>query len=810
MSQQKKYICIHGHFYQPPRENAWLEVVELQDSAQPFHDWNQRINFECYAPNTAARILDSQNHIIKIINNYSRISFNFGPTLLSWMEVADPATYQSILDADKESLKRNNGHGSAIAQVHSHLILPLCNERDKITQVAWGISDFERRFQRKPEGIWLAETAVDTATLEVLADQGIQYTILSPRQGKAFRRIGGKDWHNIPHDSIDTKRPYLYRLPSGKSIALFFYDGDIAQGVAFKGLLNNGKGFAANLVGKFDGRQEAQLVHVATDGESYGHHHRYGEMALADCLNHIEENNMAQLTNYGAFLELHPPQYEVQIHENSSWSCVHGVERWRSDCGCNSGGKAGWNQQWRTPLRAALDWLRDQLIPVFEKEAKSFLKDPWEARNAFIDIMLDRSEEQLEQFIDQHATRSLTSLERTKLLRLLEMQRNSLLMYTSCGWFFDEISGIETNQILQYALRAIEYAKQVSDVDLHDDFIEMLEKSPSNVYENGAVSFREQVGPTRVGLIRAGMHYAVASLFEKYPEKLSLFNYTAESELLDRIEAGNQKLSIGRSTMKSTITRSEKHFSFAVIYLGQQNIIGYISTDMKRSFYDEMHDKIIKAFRHSDLGDVIGLMQFYFGNEKYTFRNLFRDEKRKILKKITGRNLKMAENNFRELYNDNYQLMSEMLNSNIPVPKAYTNVVQFVVNADLHRFFEQGKLDIKELQRLARQLKKWNIQLGNEQSFKLAAGERLFYELRGLVSASLPIEHIQMLNNILQTLKDMGLEPDIWKSQNEYYHMMMGFKRGEWVFASDEWRAVFIELGKLLKVKLVKLEKAAV
>ncbi len=799
------FVCIHGHFYQPPRENAWLEVVELQDSAQPFHDWNERINFECYAPNTAARILDDQGSITKIINNYSRISFNFGPTLLSWMEKADPDTYKAIIKADIQSRERFGGHGSAIAQVHGHLILPLANERDKITQVAWGIKDFEYRFGRRPEGIWLAETAVDTATLEVLAEQNIRFTILSPRQGKAIRKVGSNQWTSVPYDRIDPRRPYLYKLPSGKSIALFFYDGDIAQGVAFKGLLNNGKQFANHLCSKFDGRDDSQLVHVATDGESYGHHHRFGEMALADCLNHIEEQQMAQLSNYGQFLELFPPQYEVQIHENSSWSCVHGVERWRSNCGCNSGGNGGWNQLWRAPLRDALDWLRDELILIFDKEAGQLLKDPWEARNDYIDILLDRSDEQLDAFIKKHSKKKATEKTKIKLLRLLEMQRNAMLMYTSCGWFFDEISGIETMQILQYALRAIDYARQVNGAELHEGFERRLEKAPSNVYENGASSFRDHVVPTRVGLIRAGMHFAVSSLFEENPEKLSLFNYVAESKFLERIKAGNQKLSIGQTTMKSLITHSEKHYSFAVVYLGQQNIIGNISTDMKPADFEEMHEKITQAFRQHDLGGVIGLMQAYFGSEKYTFRHLFRDEKRKILKQITGRNLKQAESSFRDIYNDNYQLMSEMRSSNIPVPKAYKNVVQFIVNADLHRFFEKGTVKIKELQRLGRELKKWDIQLGNEQSFKLAAGERFFYELRTLSSSNVPLKHIQLLNEILETVQQMGLEPDIWKSQNLYFSMMQGYKKGDWVFANEEWKAAFMKLGELLKVKVIDL-----
>ena len=376
MAPTNKYVCIHGHFYQPPRENAWLETVERQETARPFHDWNARINFECYAPNAAARILDKEDWIVKIRNNYNRISFNFGPTLLSWLEENDLDAYGLLLKADIKSAERFGGHGSAVAQVHSHLIMPLANYRDKVTQVYWGIRDFERRFKRYPEGIWLAETAVDTETLEVLASHGIQYTILAPRQAKAVRRIqtvpakpGATEpsWQSIRAETLDTRHPYWCLLPSGRRIALYFYNGAIAQEVAFNGLLNSGKALANRLVGVFDNNDEPQLSHIATDGESYGHHHRHGEMALADSLNYIEDGGFAKLTNYGQFLELHPPDWEVQVHENSSWSCVHGIERWRADCGCNSG-RAGWHQRWRKPLRDTLDWLRDEISPLFERE----------------------------------------------------------------------------------------------------------------------------------------------------------------------------------------------------------------------------------------------------------------------------------------------------------------------------------------------------------------------------------------------------------------------------------------------------------
>jgi len=513
-----KYLCIHGHFYQPPRENAWLEAVELQDSAQPFHDWNERINFECYAPNRAARILNSNQEIIKIQNNYSHISFNFGPTLLYWMKEKDPVTYKQIVAADKRAQEKYSGHGSAIAQAHGHLILPLCNARDKETQVKWGIQDFEMHFGRKPEGMWLAETAADVASLEVLAANNIKFTILAPRQAKAVKKIKSTKWNDVSGDRVDPRRPYRCFLPSGNSIDLFFYDGNVAQDVAFKGLLNNGKAFADRLMSTADDNDTPQIIHIATDGESYGHHHRYGEMALADCINHAEDNNMATLTTYGEYLEKFPPTWEAQIFDNSSWSCVHGVERWKSNCGCNSG-RAGWHQEWRGPLRGAFDWLREKLIKVFEKEGKKLLNDPWEARNAYIQVINNRDRSVIDAFMKKHAKKKLSKSELTSTLRLLEMQRNAMLMYTSCGWFFDEISGLETNQILQYALRAIEYCSQLTGKDYEADFMRLLKNAPSNVFKEGAESFKKNVLPNRVGLTRAGMHFAVAALFDESPEE---------------------------------------------------------------------------------------------------------------------------------------------------------------------------------------------------------------------------------------------------------------------------------------------------
>lgn len=811
MSRSNKYVCIHGHFYQPPRENAWLETVEQQETAHPFHDWNTRINHECYAPNAAARILDEEGWIIKIRNNYNRISWNFGPTLLSWMEENDPDAYSMLLRADKRSQELFGGHGSAVAQVHSHLILPLCNPRDKVTQVNWGIRDFEKRFGRYPEGIWLAETAVNTESLEVLAAHGIQYTILAPRQAKSIRRIpvAGKEadtWKNVDAESIDTRQAYWCQLPSGRRIALFFYHGKIAQEVAFNGLLNSGRAFSQRITGIFDESAEPQLAHIATDGESYGHHHRYGEMALADCLNYVEDKGLATLTNYGQYLELHPPVWEVQIHENSSWSCVHGIERWRSDCGCNSG-KPGWHQRWRKPLRDTLDWLRDQIAPLFEREAARLLRDPWAARNDYIEVMLDRSDSSVESFLKKHARRELSHLEKVLVLRLLESQRFAVLMYTSCGWFFDEISGIETNQILQYALRTMDYTLDVTGQDLHPEFTRRLASAPSNVLPNGAESFLKNVVPTRVTLERVAMHFAVASLFEDDPEKLDLFNYTASVEFFERIKAGTPQLAAGRLRIRSRLSHAEKTFCFAVLYLGQQHIIGNISGEMLRSQFEEMFTRTSKAFRAANMGEVIGSLQEYFGPEKFTLSSLFADEKIAIIRTITESSLLGAEATFRNVFNENYQLMAGIEEAKLPLPGTWQNIATYVLNEDLLDFFESDEVkDTRNLRRIMTDIARWQVKRNDEDKINHAIGERVFREIEkiGLDESSLP--RVRWLADVLSVVQEMGLKPSIWRSQNVFYLLTKGLRKGLWVFVNKEWEAEFERLGALLKVRLKKYE----
>jgi alpha-amylase/alpha-mannosidase (GH57 family) len=764
-------VCIHGHFYQPPRENPWLEEIEIQDSAYPYHDWNERINAECYGPNSASRILDPEKRIVDIIDNYARISFDFGPTLLIWMKKHDPELYKMILAADGEGKKRFSGHGGAMAQGYNHLILPLANRRDKRTQVLWGLRDFEHRFGRKPEGMWLPETAVDLETLDIMAEQKIKFVVLAPHQAARVRKKGEKEWRDAGKSGFDLRKPYLCSLPSKRSIAVFFYDGAISHDVAFGGLLNSGEQFAQRLVGALaKDRPDAQIVHIATDGETYGHHRRFGDMALAYCLFVLESGDQAEFTVYGEHLEKFPPEDEVQIVENSSWSCAHGVERWRKNCGCSTGMHPGWSQEWRAPLREAMDWLRDRLAEIYEREMAKIVRDPWKAREEYVDVVLDRSVNNVKSFLSRQSGPALSPEETTRALRLLEIQRNAMLMFTSCGWFFDEISGIETVQVLQYAARAMQLAAEVGGKNLEPEYLALLKKAPSNVpeYKDGKNIYELFVKPAALDLLRVGVHYAVSSLFEKYPETTTIGCYTARSEAYHLSKAGKQKLAVGKARVRSDILLEEKDLSFAVLHFGDHNLMGGVRLFESEAHYSSMKSEIEEVFARSDIPDMIGLMDKNFGTHNYSLWHLFRDEKRKVMGLILEPTLREIEGSFRQIYENNYPLMLAMKDMKIPLPEAFSAPAEFVLNRNLRRLLEGRELDFRKIEQAADEFKKWQLE-PDRSTLGFVATQRINLLMGRFHRAPRETNALEGLVSLFRVLGGLGLGLDLWKSQNLFF-----------------------------------------
>jgi len=781
---ERRFIAIHGHFYQPPRENPWLEAVETQDSAHPYHDWNARITAECYAPNASARILDVKDRILRIVNNYSTISFNVGPTLLSWLEIYAQPTYQAILDADRKS-------HSAIAQVYNHMILPLANARDKKTQVRWGVRDFEARFGRRPEGMWLPETAVDVESLEALVDEGIVFTILEPNQGRS-------------DDGIDPTMPYTCELPSGRSIAIFFYDGPISRAVAFENLLARGENLANRLVSAFDpARAHPQIVNIATDGETYGHHHRYGEMALAYALRYIEENDLARITNYTAFLADHPPARSVEIVERTAWSCAHGIERWRSDCGCSTGGDPGWNQRWRTPLRDALDWLRDEVADIFEKRGADVLRDPWIARDHYIDVVLDRSEESLRRFLLAHAREGARV---QTVLELLEMQRNAMLMYTSCGWFFNDVSGIETVQVLHYAARVIQLAERYTNHPIEHEFLTHLAPARSNLPAKGTAKdiYEREVAPTRLDLRRVAAHFAVASLFDNFDDDATIYCYRIKRHDFDIYRAGRARMAVASITVSSIITHEEEQFEFSVLHLGETEITGGVRSSHGAEEYERVKKDLDATLEPGGIPAVIRMLDHEFNETPISIRSLFRDEQRRILNLLCNTTLEEAESAFRALHERYDPLMRFHTRLGIPLPKVLQLAAEFDLNMQLRRLLDSDSIPMPEVEARLREARDERVALDETTKMSLeAAINRVAERFR---EDPVDVDRLETFDAMMGVIRGMQIHVNLRKPQNDYYWMMSTVRSAIAATASEKngtsarWLELFDALGEKLSI----------
>ncbi|EHM10386.1 alpha-amylase/alpha-mannosidase [Thermanaerovibrio velox DSM 12556] len=781
-------ICVHAHFYQPPREDPWLDEVLLDPSAAPSPDWNSRVTDECYRPNRAARLVDSSGRIVHIINNYLYMSFNVGPTLHRWIMRHDPILDYHIAQADRAS-EVNLGCGNAIAQCYNHMIMPLASRRDKRTQIIWGIEDFKARFGRPPAGMWLPETAVDMETLEELASFGIGFTILAPHQCAAVRPPKGP-WIETPGGAgLDVTRPYRQHLPSGGHVDIIFYHGATSQAIAFGGLLDNGDRFAQHLMGLLPEDGEPRLLTIATDGETYGHHHRFGEMALARAFQLISQRKDLFLTNPGAFLKEHPPAWECRVAENTSWSCAHGVERWRSDCGCHTGGQVGWHQRWRAPLRAALDHIRDRIDQVYDQMVSQFT-DPWELRNLFIKALLDRRDsnpsplKKRQDFLKEHLP-GIKDQEGIKILTLLEAQRMRLFMYTSCGWFFNDIGGIETRQILAYAQRALELTEEASGVDVSGNFREILKTAEGNTKDlpNGLEVLTRTVIPKR----RTLEDMAASSIMLKTSG--TFYSFFCSAKLKEATSAG---VSLRIGTLSVTDQRTGKAWSGsgAVLSSGGLDDRCWLSND--------------KVDGEGLIRDFIKLDIISFGDR---LRQALPIGPRgpEVLPEDERANMGMqraqaAEDRYKDvsqsILEDNRRLISQLGDLGLNPPLLMTAAAEIVMRSKIRDLL--SKLDTMEISRpgspleeLLREARDMGIKPNMDQVAP-AVTEALHNRIRSLRTGGEDEEAgIADVMEVIRRLKNLEVPLNLWRLQNEVWRKLesAGHQLG------SSWLEIARELG---------------
>jgi alpha-amylase/alpha-mannosidase (GH57 family) len=783
------YIAIHGHFYQPPRENPWFEFIETEESAHPFHDWNERIALECYRPNAHARILDEKGKILEILNNYSSVNFNFGPTLLPWLEKNFQSVYQKILEADREG-QRRFGHGNAMAQIYNHIIMPLANERDKETEVLWGIADFEKRFHRKPEAMWLPETAVNYPTLQVLVKHGMRYLILSPFQGLRVRPFGGKRWADVSQGRIDSTQPYrcFIKDSSGKKVLdqfidLFFYNGVISKEIAFGDLLKDGNTFCNRFTQFYqESKGRPQLIHIATDGETYGHHKKFGDMALAYALDKGFSTRGFEVINHGAFLKRFPPVYEVEIDEGpkgegTSWSCSHGVGRWKEDCGCSTGGRPGWNQKWRKPLREALDLLRDELKQVFEKEGEKIFKDVWEARNGYIEVILNRSPERIKNFFEQYGFKNLDEKGRIKGLKLLEIQRHALQMYTSCGWFFADLAGLETILILQHAARAIQLAEELAGQEIEKKFLARLSEAESNLPEMGKGDqvYHSLVKPRWVTPDKVVNHFAISSLFNGGDREKKIFSYRVEKIHYEKFEKEKDLLVVGQVRVASEIIPESKEFFFGLIHSEKEVFRTWVSEKNEDLQFDVLKEKALEKFGKGG-EEMANVLTMLLGNQFFTIQDTFKEERQTIFQKLIQKEIDEHCQIYADLFDRTKQVVEALSREGLEIPYEIRVAAEVTLSNRLFQGINQLRRDFKatkekgEIDRIIEEAKEHGYDLRKVESLSVL-NEILMEKMNAIQKSkgsdlSWQEEQIEEVMTLLDLTKKWNLEISLEEAQN--------------------------------------------
>ena len=771
-------LVIHGHFYQPPRENPWTETIDPESSAHPYHNWNERIYHECYRANAYARIVDRYDRVAEIVNNYENISYNIGPTLFTWLEQKHPRTYARILEADRRSCEEHNGHGNAIAQAYNHAILPLCNDRDRLTQIRWGLADFRYRYGRKPEALWLPETGCNHVTLESLIDEGLKFVILSPYQAQRWRASANDVWHDVTDGSIDTgvAYKYLHRDGSGRSIAIFFYDATIARAVAFEGALTTSQALV-DLVSRSTGGS-GRIVHTATDGESYGHHAHFADRSLAYALEKEALERGFCITNYGEYLERHPPTREADIKpgpngEGTAWSCAHGVGRWCRDCGCSTGGHEGWNQAWRSPLRSSLDVLRDAGTELFENECGGIFSDPWAIRDAYIELLLDRSQAP-EDFLRKHTRRRLRGSDRVRALSLLELQRNSLLMYTSCGWFFSDISGIETVQVMKYAGRVMDLFDELGVTPPRDEFLERLGAAESNVSQHGtgADIYRRHVEPARVRRRVVLANLAFSSLVDFTDERGETCAHAYEISGFDKQQLGRLTLATGRMSLESARTGKQLDGIFAAIHFGGVDFYCVVRPFPGADRFARAKRKLWETFRRDSLPKVLRVAQEEFGPDEFGLEHVLPNIRQRISEIVFANLINHFSEEYAHLYEENHRTLAMLHSAGFELPAELRVAAEFTLG---RRFEEEirrqnGSLDTADYRRaleIAAEVNQRGLRIQAPWSTRLFGD--MIAESATEMLRSKSEDDLQSLLSLINLARRLGIQPSLDRAQEVVY-----------------------------------------
>jgi len=838
---ENRYAIIHGHFYQPPRENPWIEAIERQPGAAPHHDWNEVVTWQCYLPNMVSRVVNGSGAIVDLVNNYRHISFNFGPTLLAWLEGAFPDVYEAILAADRASAAANGGHGNAMAQAYNHMILPLANERDRRTQVLWGIADFRRRFGREPEGMWLPETAVNTATLRTLVAAGIKFIVLAPGQAWRYRPRGAQDWHDVTNGSIDPRRPYTVVVAGEKGdeaplegeLAVFFYDGALAHSIAFERVLADARTFADRLEQAFGAPMmaPARLVNVATDGETYGHHRQFSDMALAYVAKYELPKRGVRLTNYAAYLAEYPPDFEVELKpgregQGTSWSCAHGVDRWQADCGCRNGGTGG-SQQWRGPMRRAFDWLRDEAASLFEQEgaalfeaeAGALFKDPWAARDGYIGVILERSAENVDGFLGEHLKAAPDAEARVRALKWLECQRHAMLMYTSCGWFFDEISRPESVQDMLYAARAAQLLRELTGRDFESRLVELLGEARGNLaqYPTGREVYARLAQPSALSWEKLVAHYAITgALGDAEADPDWIYHYHVERLAERSFEAEGALFVVARLRLTSGVTGEEQTAMYLLVHLGDDRVRCYVVRDAPEEEYAAVVASLSESVAdYVDIG-IQALARRHFPGEPFSLSGLLYDERERLITSLLQDRLREARGVFLELFRDNMGLMKRYHDVGWSVPPVLRASSEYALGEALAERFQEHWDDLthERVRELVTAIAHARALDFTPQLDKAAIlFEEIVLERVRLLCEEVSRERVQALRETLAVGRELELGARLYRAQNEFFGLLKGQAVKPLSEAgSDEEREIagmLAETGEQLGFDLAALQERA-